>query len=79
MFELVPHENHNRITMLKSKVEGLRNSLEEKQSRMDSLEKDLHVMNSTIQKYQDGASTSGNEWEVGVNTLQYKIMIKDRN
>ncbi len=49
------------MSSLESKAEDLRNSLVEKQNKKDSLEKDLHEMNSTIQKYQDGAS--GDEGE----------------
>ena len=49
------------MSSLESKAEDLRNSLVEKQSKKDSLEKDLHEMNSTIQKYQDGVS--GDEGE----------------
>ena len=51
----------SKMSSLESKAEDLRNCLVEKQSKKDSLEKDLHEMNSTIQKYQDGAS--GDEGE----------------
>ena len=51
----------SKMSSLESKAEDLRNSLVEKQNKKSSLEKDLHEMNSTIQKYQDGAS--GDEGE----------------
>ena len=44
------------MSSLESRVEDLRHSLVEKQSKKDSLERDLHEMNSTIQKYQEGVS-----------------------
>ena len=44
------------MSSLESRVEDLRHSLVEKQSKKDSLERDLHEMNSTIHKYQDGVS-----------------------
>ena len=49
------------MSSLESRVKELRNSLVEKQSKKDLLEKDLHEMNSMIQKYQDGVS--GDEGE----------------
>ena len=44
------------MSSLESRVEDLRHSLVEKQSKKDLLERDLHEMNSTIHKYQDGFS-----------------------
>ena len=52
---------NNIMSSLESKAESLRISLVEKRSKKDSLERDLHEMNSTIQKYQDGGS--GDEGE----------------
>ena len=49
------------MSSLESRAEDLRKSLVEKQSKKDLLERDLHEMNFTIQKYQEG--NSGDEGE----------------
>ena len=46
----------NSTDLLKTEAENLRKCLNEKNLRLQSLENNLHEMNSTIQRYQDGES-----------------------
>ena len=54
--EELKQQGSSNMSSLESRVEDLRHSLVEKQSKKDLLERDLHEMNSTIQKYQEGVS-----------------------
>ena len=46
----------NSTDLLKTEAENLRKCLNEKNLTLQSLENNLHEMNSTIQRYQDGES-----------------------
>ena len=52
---------NNSTDLLETEAENLRKCLDEKNLTLQSLEKNLHEMNSTIQRYQDGESSDNIE------------------